>query len=449
MNKIETPTQKITVLLTDLVLITLSYFIALFLRRPDLEVRNWDASLEVLPWILVVSLFFLAAYEMYSFHRKTIWDIYSNIFIVTTFIMFFTMSASFMFRAFALPRSVILLAYLLSIVLLISFKLILVNTSRKSNEGTVLFVTKEPTEELKYLYPSLNSMAVKTISPDASFDEVADALVSADCLMIGPDCPEDTKSKLIFYSMKNDKLVYVVPSLYDLLVSKSVITSLDDTMIVGVKPFGLSFDQLLVKRLFDIVLSLVMLIVLSPLFLLAAIAIKIEEPKGTIFYKQERAGRHNRPFMIYKFRSMVMNAEALTGPTLAEQNDNRITKTGKFLRATRIDELPQLINVLAGHMSIIGPRPEREFFIQQFTKSNKSYQYRNTVKPGITGYAQIMGKYTTDVENKLRFDLYYIRNYSFWMDLVILLRTINVVLDKTKAEGGATKPAKETKTIQM
>jgi lipopolysaccharide/colanic/teichoic acid biosynthesis glycosyltransferase len=153
--------------------------------------------------------------------------------------------------------------------------------------------------------------------------------------------------------------------------------------------------------------------------------------------------------MIYKFRSMVMNAEALTGPTLAEQNDNRITKTGKFLRATRIDELPQLINVLAGHMSIIGPRPEREFFIQQFTKSNKSYQYRNTVKPGITGYAQIMGKYTTDVENKLRFDLYYIRNYSFWMDLVILLRTINVVLDKTKAEGGATKPAKETKTIQM
>ncbi|MCD8509548.1 MAG: sugar transferase [Bacillus sp. (in: Bacteria)] len=125
----------------------------------------------------------------------------------------------------------------------------------------------------------------------------------------------------------------------------------------------------------------------------------------------------------------------LTGPVLATENDARITKVGKFMRATRIDELPQLFNVIKGDMSLVGPRPEREFFTKQITKEHYSYAHRNTVQPGITGYAQIMGKYSTDVVDKLRFDLYYIRNYSFWLDIVILLKTFVVILDKSKAEG--------------
>lgn len=166
---------------------------------------------------------------------------------------------------------------------------------------------------------------------------------------------------------------------------------------------------------------------------------KIKEPKGSIFYKQARLGQNNKEFTIYKFRSMVEGAEKLTGPVLAGQNDPRITKFGHFLRKTRIDELPQFLNVLKGDMSIVGPRPEREFFIKQFEKEHNSYTYRSTVKPGITGYAQIMGKYTTTVEDKLRFDLFYIRNYSFILDIIIQFRTVIVMLDKNKSEGNKNK----------
>ncbi|BAB07369.1 teichuronic acid biosynthesis (glycosyltransferase) [Halalkalibacterium halodurans C-125] len=175
--------------------------------------------------------------------------------------------------------------------------------------------------------------------------------------------------------------------------------------------------------------------VLRRCFLLVAILIKLEDPKGSIIYKQERLGKDNKPFMIYKFRSMVEGAEKKTGPVLATQNDDRITKVGKFIRATRLDELPQLFNVLKGDMSLVGPRPERSFFIEQLSKEHLDYAYRNTVQPGITGYAQIMGKYSTEAEDKLRFDLYYIRNYTFWLDIVIMLKTFTVLLDKTKAEG--------------
>ncbi|MCC5704105.1 sugar transferase, partial [Klebsiella pneumoniae] len=138
-----------------------------------------------------------------------------------------------------------------------------------------------------------------------------------------------------------------------------------------------------------------------------------------------------------KFRSMVMDAEAKTGPTLAKSDDDRITKTGKFIRKTRIDELPQLINVLIGDMSLVGPRPERDFFAEKFQRENKWLNNRHAVKPGITGYAQVMGKYTTNVDKKLKFDLHYIRNYSFWLDCIILMQTILVVINKAKSEGEA------------
>ncbi|MGC4378009.1 sugar transferase [Fictibacillus sp. Mic-4] len=452
MNKIETPIQKVVIMLVDLGLLTASYFSAFYLRSEYLDDRNWESYFHVLPWILLTGLFFFSVYELNLYSRKTIWDLYRSIFISTTFIMFFAMAASFLFRAFALPRSVILLSYILSIVFLITWKIVMFKLVVRSKQGTILLVSKDMASDLGMInneLPTIKGMNIVTVDPELPLEKIYAAVPQADSIIIGANCSEKTKSKIIYHAVENDKIVYVVPSLYDLLVSKSAITSLDDTLVMGVKPFGLSWDQLVLKRLFDIVVSAVLLIFLSPLFIISAIAIKIEDPKGSIFYKQERIGRYNKAFYIYKFRSMVENAEKMTGPVLATENDDRITKVGKFLRLTRIDELPQLINVLSGSMSIVGPRPERDFFIKQFTKNNKSYQYRNTVKPGITGYAQINGKYTTDVENKLRFDLYYIRNYSFWMDIVILMKTINVVLDKSKAEGSAEKPAakKDSMTI--
>ncbi|MCD8501163.1 MAG: sugar transferase [Bacillaceae bacterium] len=242
--------------------------------------------------------------------------------------------------------------------------------------------------------------------------------------------------------MQNNKIVYVIPSLYELLLQRASVTPLDDTLVLSVKPFGLTWDQVLFKRLFDFVVSLAAVVIVSPIMLLTAIIVKLEDPKGSVIYKQERLGKDNKPFMIYKFRSMIEGAENKTGPTLAIENDSRITKVGKFMRSTRLDELPQLLNVLKGDMSLVGPRPERDFFVQQLTKEHDDYCYRNKVQPGITGYAQIMGKYSTEAQDKLRFDLYYIRSYTFWLDIVILLKTFIVLLDKTKAEGTSAEPVK-------
>ncbi|MFP3359114.1 sugar transferase, partial [Planococcus sp. SIMBA_143] len=152
-------------------------------------------------------------------------------------------------------------------------------------------------------------------------------------------------------------------------------------------------------------------------------------------YKQERLGENENPYHIYKFRSMVEEAERLTGPALAIDNDPRITKVGRWIRSTRMDELPQLFNIIKGDMSLVGPRPERAFFINQFRADIPNYSYRMSVKPGLTGLAQTLSNYTTSVEDKLRYDVFYIKNYSLSLDLKILIQTLSVMLQRNQAEG--------------
>ncbi|SHF52147.1 Sugar transferase involved in LPS biosynthesis (colanic, teichoic acid) [Caldanaerobius fijiensis DSM 17918] len=168
--------------------------------------------------------------------------------------------------------------------------------------------------------------------------------------------------------------------------------------------------------------------------LIIALLIKLTSP-GPIIYKQVRITEKNREFNIYKFRTMYKDAEKLTGPVLATDDDPRITKVGKILRAARLDELPQLFNVLKGEMSFVGPRPERPFFVAQFEKQHPTYTYRHNVKAGITGLAQVLGKYTTDFDDKLRFDLMYITNYSIWLDIKIILLTIKTAFMKEASSG--------------
>ena len=188
--------------------------------------------------------------------------------------------------------------------------------------------------------------------------------------------------------------------------------------------------QFTIKRMFDITASFCGLVLLSPVMVLVAIAIKLDSP-GEVIFKQERVGKDFRSFMMYKFRSMCQGAENGTGPVWAKENDSRITRLGNFLRKTRLDEIPQLFNILKGDMSLIGPRPERLHFIRQFESTIEDYTQRLCFKPGLTGWAQIRHKYDTtveDVKTKLSYDLYYINNFSFVFDLKILLGTIPVVI---------------------
>lgn len=430
-------TQKFAIVFVDLFLMFIAYILAFNIRFQDIRQENWSAFLSLVPWILLIALFFIMMYELYSVDRKSKWDIIRNVFVASTLMMFLTMAASFLFREFALPRSVIVIAYVIGNILLVLWKFIIYAFISKKVH-LVLFIGDEEEQE-KISYQMEFQFGERTTITHVSMNEKIETILAKldeiDYVVIGSKISSKLKSQIIYEAIKNGKIVYVVPDFYDVLLSQSIITTIDDTMVMGVKPFGLSISQAVIKRAYDFVISLIALICLSPIFIIMIIIMKIKEPKGSIFYKQARLGQNNKEFIIYKFRSMIEGAENLTGPVLAGQDDPRITKFGHFIRKTRIDELPQFLNVLKGDMSIVGPRPEREFFIKQFEKEHSSYTYRSTVKPGITGYAQIMGKYTTTVEDKLRFDLFYIRNYSFILDIIIQFRTVIVLLDKTKSEG--------------
>lgn len=208
----------------------------------------------------------------------------------------------------------------------------------------------------------------------------------------------------------------------------------DDIPMQRVTRMLLTAEQRVLKRILDIAVAVTALIILSPVMLITAVMIKLDS-KGPVLYSQERVGLYGKTFFVHKFRSMKQDAEAKCGPVLAAEGDPRITKLGGFMRATRLDELPQLFNVLKGEMSIVGPRPERPFFVKQFIAQKPEYDYRHNVKPGITGLAQIAGKYNTSAYDKLIYDLLYIQDFSVKTDLMIMLQTFKVLLTKSSTEG--------------
>jgi exopolysaccharide biosynthesis polyprenyl glycosylphosphotransferase len=184
------------------------------------------------------------------------------------------------------------------------------------------------------------------------------------------------------------------------------------------------------KRIFDLIVSFLILIVSSPVIIVTSIAIKIDS-KGPMFFKQERMGQDGKVFNILKFRSMIKDAEKYTGPVWSQKDDPRVTRVGRLVRKLRIDEIPQMYNVLKGQMSIVGPRPERPYFVEKLSQEIPYYKRRLKVRPGITGWAQVKHKYDESIEDvkvKLRYDLFYIENMSLRMDFKIMLRTIWVVL---------------------
>ncbi len=194
--------------------------------------------------------------------------------------------------------------------------------------------------------------------------------------------------------------------------------------------FNQGFYRTAIKRVFDIACALLLIVLAAPVMLVTAIAIKLES-RGAVFYRQERVGRNNHVFKVIKFRSMAADAEKDGKPRWAATNDSRITRVGNLIRRMRIDELPQLFNVLAGEMSLVGPRPERPFFVDQLTQEIPYYALRHSVKPGVTGWAQVRYQYGSTVEDsqeKLQYDLYYVKNHTLFLDIVILLETVGVVL---------------------
>jgi Undecaprenyl-phosphate glucose phosphotransferase len=227
--------------------------------------------------------------------------------------------------------------------------------------------------------------------------------------------------EILSQSLVEVHLVADVPNLAGLSLTT---TNVDGLPVIGLREsphFGLN---IVVKRAMDFVLSLLALIVLSPLMAVIAALVKLSSP-GPVFYQQERCGLNGKSFMMLKFRSLRVDAEAQSGPVWAKKDDPRRTALGAFLRKTSLDELPQLINVLLGDMSLVGPRPERPMFIQQFSKTIPGYMARHRVKAGITGWAQVHGwRGNTSLRKRIQYDLYYITHWTPWLDLHILWMTV-------------------------
>ncbi len=224
--------------------------------------------------------------------------------------------------------------------------------------------------------------------------------------------------------------IKIEPDLYGTILGLAKTQQIYGFPLIEIQPQLLKPWERKTKRFIDLVFSITALILLLPVLILVAIAVKINS-SGPVLYKQKRVGKNGRIFTIYKFRTMVKNAEKLTGPVWAGEKDPRITAVGRVLRKTRLDEIPQLINVMIGNMSLVGPRPERPYFVDRLKQKYPFYTRRLKVQPGITGWAQVKGKYDTTIENvkeKLDYDLFYIENMSLRMDIRILLFTIAVML---------------------
>ncbi len=248
------------------------------------------------------------------------------------------------------------------------------------------------------------------------------------------DIKSETRNKILKYCFERSIRVYVTPKISDIIMRGAEEITLFDTPLFLCRNRGLNFEQRFFKRVTDVVVSLTGVIILSPLMLITAIAIKLED-HGSILYKQERSTINGRVFKIYKFRSMVEGAESDGKAVLASRHDDRITKVGNIIRRYRIDELPQLFNILSGDMSLVGPRPERPEIGEEYTKTMPEFNYRLKVKAGLTGYAQVIGKYDTTAYDKLKMDMMYIENYSYFLDIKLILMTAKTMFQKESSQG--------------
>ena len=242
------------------------------------------------------------------------------------------------------------------------------------------------------------------------------------------------RNKLMKYCYSKGIRIYMMPKIPDIMIKGSDQLHLFDTPILLTREYSMTIEQRFVKRLIDIVCAVILLVVASPFMLITAIAIKLYDG-GPVLYKQVRCTRDMQEFKILKFRSMRTDAEKDGVARLASKNDSRITPIGKFIRKVRIDELPQLFNILKGEMSFIGPRPERPEIIRQYQEEMPEFTFRTKVKAGLAGYAQVYGKYNTTPYDKLKLDLFYIENYSVWLDIKLMLLTLKILFQPDSTEG--------------
>ena len=283
----------------------------------------------------------------------------------------------------------------------------------------------------------------RVVSADTPWDELCAIMHSYGTVVLLP-MEKELRRRIMDDCFWHGVEILLKPDMQDIMVNCADTVIMSDVPLYAVHTGNHDRGYLTAKRGLDIVASVCGLLICSPIFLAAAVAIKIQDG-GPVFYRQKRLTLGGKPFYLTKFRSMVVNAESATGAVLAGKSDSRITKVGAFLRATRIDELPQLLNILNGDMTLVGPRPERPEFYEKYCAEYPEFAYRLRAKAGLTGYAQLYGKYNTTFADKALLDMYYIQKASFLWDLQLIFYTLKIIFVRESTEGVETKPAEPEK----
>lgn len=296
------------------------------------------------------------------------------------------------------------------------------------SENAVVMKIKMDSRKEKYRVNRL-------ISADSGFKRICKEITEHDYdSVVINDVSAELRNDILKFCYQHSIRAYVIPKITDIIIRGGETVSAFDTPMLMVKGTGLTIGHRIMKRAMDIILSLLAMIIAAPIMLIVAAAIKLEDG-GPVFYKQKRATLGGKEFDILKFRSMIVDAEKEGHSIPATGKDPRITKVGNVIRGIRIDELPQILNILKGDMSIVGPRPERLEHVEQYSQVIPEFAYRLKVKGGLTGYAQIYGKYNTSAYDKLRLDLMYIENYSILLDIKLIIMTVRILLSKESTEG--------------
>lgn len=440
----------ITSVILDALLANAAVVLAFYIRFGfDVPLFNFTAYLKLAPLFTAVLLLSFYVYDLYNVERLLGgWNTFFSILKACTLTVLLLLAGGFLFQAFSFPRSVFVISWVNMVVLLSFFRLYVFSLIKINwpKQNVLIVGNNQASTELiamldEHLKWGINVCGVlssneKDIGADlngtkiiGTYAETVDMvrMLKADRIIFTD--PAEARFALSELTKHPDVSVKVeiVPEVYEILIGRLEYNNIEDIPLIevnkGVQKSYLTFW----KTGFDLLLALVLTVLLAPLFLIVAIVIKLTS-KGPVFYLQERVGKAFKPFKIIKFRTMIADAEKESGPVLAAANDPRTTRAGAVLRKYHIDELPQIYNVLSGQMSFIGPRPERPVFVEQYMKSVSGYGERYRVKPGITGLAQISGYYASDADRKLKFDLMYIYNPSFLLDLKILLRTAKILL---------------------
>lgn len=412
-------------------------------RFEELPHVIWLVAISQFVWLHVVGVYDNTDVRQGIFPRILKAVVVHVLFLVTVY--YFT-------RQFGFPRSVFVTYFVIDVVLLAAWHSGVRHwvRSRAVIRVLVIGLSRQAEQFINRVraggFGNVEIVGVVSSSVETPPEEA----VFADCPVLGsrrelPDLirehrvdevlltPEDAWQDDLIDSLTSETdvrpRILVVPSAYETMIGRLDFLNLEDllTLEVSQEPSSLSIRA--AKRIVDVSGAILLLILSLPLTLIAGLITKLQDG-GPVLFTQQRVGQHGRDFRIIKFRSMRPDAESKTGPVLATEDDPRVTPWGRFMRATRIDEIPQLVNVLHGSMSFVGPRPERPEFVSQFRRELSGYSRRFEVKPGMTGLAQIHGDYLSTAENKLKYDLTYIYHQSLWLDIVLMLETLRVVLTR-------------------